>query len=133
MNEKKVSPVFVAATESVFDDLSHSPRSRFSIRVMIQGIRDGLGEKSQAKIVKEISFEYSAPEGLDAQITALRDSGADVQPEPFAWPTTSVDARCSSSPIHLFRSPPAWIWNRHASCRDQSHHSMARIGSRRGE
>jgi branched-chain amino acid transport system substrate-binding protein len=44
----------------------------------LQGIRDGLGEKSSAKIVKEVAFEYSDPQGLETQIAALKDSGADV-------------------------------------------------------
>ncbi len=44
----------------------------------LEGIRDGLGDKSPAKIVKEASFDYSNPEGLDEQIAALKASGADV-------------------------------------------------------
>jgi branched-chain amino acid transport system substrate-binding protein len=44
----------------------------------LQGIRDGFGEKAPAMIVKEASFEYSDPAALDAQIVALKDSGADV-------------------------------------------------------
>jgi branched-chain amino acid transport system substrate-binding protein len=111
MNEKKVPQLFVAATESAFDDPSHYPwtmgfqpskrteglvygkyvrenRPGAKIGILysrdesgdewLMGIRDGLGEKSSAKIVKEASFEYSDPEGLDAQIVALKDSGADV-------------------------------------------------------
>jgi len=111
MNEKKVPQLFVAATESAFDDPSHYPwtmgfqpskrteglvygkyvrenRPGAKIGILysrdesgnewLMGIRDGLGEKSSAKIVKEASFEYSDPEGLDAQIAALKDSGADV-------------------------------------------------------
>jgi branched-chain amino acid transport system substrate-binding protein len=111
MNEKKVPQLFVAATESAFDDPSHYPwtmgfqpskrteglvygkyvrenRPGGKIGILysrdesgdewLMGIRDGLGEKSSAKIVKEASFEYSDPEGLDAQIAALKDSGADV-------------------------------------------------------
>jgi branched-chain amino acid transport system substrate-binding protein len=42
------------------------------------GIRDGLGKKASAMIVKELSFEYSDPATLDAQIVALKSSGADV-------------------------------------------------------
>jgi branched-chain amino acid transport system substrate-binding protein len=42
------------------------------------GIHDGLGEKAPAMIVKEASFSYSDPEAVDAQIAALKDSGADV-------------------------------------------------------
>jgi branched-chain amino acid transport system substrate-binding protein len=111
MNERKVPQLFVAATESAFDDPSHFPwtmgfqasrrtegvvyakyilRNRPAARVAIlyardpsgqewlQGIRDGLGGKASATIVKEASFDYSDPEGLDAQIVALKNSGADV-------------------------------------------------------
>jgi branched-chain amino acid transport system substrate-binding protein len=111
MNEKKVPQLFVAATESAFDDPSHFPwtmgfqaskrteglayakyllRNKPGAKVGILyandpsgqewliGIRDGLGEKASAMIVKESSFEYSDPEALDAQIVALKNSGADV-------------------------------------------------------
>jgi branched-chain amino acid transport system substrate-binding protein len=44
----------------------------------LAGIRDGLGEKASAMIVKEASFEYSDPAAVDGQIAALKDSGADV-------------------------------------------------------
>jgi branched-chain amino acid transport system substrate-binding protein len=111
MNEKKVPQLFVAATESAFDDPSHFPwtmgfqaskrteglvyakyilRNRPSGRIAILysndpsgqewllGIRDGLGDKAAAMIVKEVSFEYSDPEALGAQILALKNSRADV-------------------------------------------------------
>jgi branched-chain amino acid transport system substrate-binding protein len=111
MNEKKVPQLFVAATESAFDDPSHFPwtmgfqasrrteglvyakyilRNRPGARVGILyshdppgeewllGIHDGLGEKASATIVKEVSFEYSDPAALDAQIVALKNSGAEV-------------------------------------------------------
>jgi len=109
MNEHQVPQLFVAATESAFDDPSHYPwtmgfqpnkrteglvyakyvrenRPGAKIAILyssdgeewLQGIRDGLGEKSSAKIVKEASFDYSDAEALDAQIAALKDSGADV-------------------------------------------------------
>ena len=42
------------------------------------GIREGLGEKASAMIVKEVSFDYSDPAMLDPQIVALKSSGADV-------------------------------------------------------
>jgi len=42
------------------------------------GIHDGLGERAAALIVKELSFTYSDPAGLDAQIEAAKSSGADV-------------------------------------------------------
>jgi branched-chain amino acid transport system substrate-binding protein len=111
MNEKKVPQLFVAATESAFDDPSHFPwtmafqaskrteglvyakyilQSRPGARIAIlyaqdasgqewlRGIRDGLGEKAQAMIVKEATFEYSDPAAVDAQIAAFKNSGADV-------------------------------------------------------
>jgi len=111
MNEKKVPQLFVAATESAFNDPAHFPwtmgfqaskrieglvyakyilRNRPGARIAIlysrdpsgqewlQGIRDGLGDKAAAMIVKEASFEYSDPASLDAQIVALKNSGAGV-------------------------------------------------------
>ena len=111
MNEKSIPQLFVAATESAFDDPSHFPwtmgfqaskrtegvvyatyilKNRPGARIAILysqdpsgqewllGIRDGLGEKASAMIVKEVSFEYSDPAGFDAHIVALKDSGADV-------------------------------------------------------
>jgi branched-chain amino acid transport system substrate-binding protein len=113
MNEKKVPQLFVAATESAFDDPSHfpwtmgfqaskrteglayakyilqnKPRARIAIlyqqdasgQEWLLGIRDGLGDKATAMIVKEVSFEYSDPDpaALDSRIVALKDSGADV-------------------------------------------------------
>jgi branched-chain amino acid transport system substrate-binding protein len=44
----------------------------------LSGIRDGLGEKAPAMIVKEAAFEYSDPAGFDALVVALKESGADV-------------------------------------------------------
>jgi len=111
MNEKKVPQLFVAATDSAFDDPSHFPwtmgfqaskrteglayakyvlQNRPAARIAILcshdpsgqewllGIRDGLGEKASAMIVKEVSFEYSDPAAFDEQIVALKNSGADV-------------------------------------------------------
>jgi branched-chain amino acid transport system substrate-binding protein len=111
MNEKNVPQLFVAATESAFDDPSHFPwtmgfqatkrteglvyakyvlEKRPNARIAILyshdasgqewllGIRDGLGEKAPAMIVKEAAFEYADPAALDAQIAALKNSGADV-------------------------------------------------------
>src|ERR1700730_4054017 len=42
------------------------------------GLHDRLGAKTSAMIIKELSFEYSDPATLDAQIVALKSSGADV-------------------------------------------------------
>jgi branched-chain amino acid transport system substrate-binding protein len=111
MNEKNVPQLFVAATESAFDDPSHfpwtmgfqaskrteglayakyilenKPDARIAIlyshdpsgEEWLGGIRDGLGKKAPEMIAKEAAFEYSDPAALDAQIVALKDSGADV-------------------------------------------------------
>ena len=111
MNEKKVPQLFVAATESAFNDpanypwtmgfqaskrteglayakyvLENKPGARIAVlysqddsgQEWLLGIRDGLGSKASAAIVKEVSFEYSNPEALDPQIAALKNSGADV-------------------------------------------------------
>jgi len=43
-----------------------------------QGIRGGLGDKASTMIVKEAAVDYSDPQGLDARIVALKNSGADV-------------------------------------------------------
>jgi len=42
------------------------------------GLHDGLGARAAALIVKEVSFAYSDPGGLDAQVAAAKSSGADV-------------------------------------------------------
>jgi branched-chain amino acid transport system substrate-binding protein len=42
------------------------------------GIHDGLGDRSAKMIVKELPFEYSEPAALDAKVTALKETGADV-------------------------------------------------------
>lgn len=44
----------------------------------LSGIREGFGGKAAAMIVKEASFDYAAPEGFDAQVVSLQNSGADV-------------------------------------------------------
>jgi branched-chain amino acid transport system substrate-binding protein len=66
--------------------LDHRPQGKIAIlypddltsQEWLQGIRDGLGNKASAMIVKEAAFRYSDPEGLDPQIAALKSSGADV-------------------------------------------------------
>jgi len=111
MNAQKVPQLFVAATDSAFDDpshfpwtmgfqaskrteglvyakyiLHHKPDAKVAILYThdpsgdewLLGIRDGLGERARAMIVKEASFEYSDPQSIDAQIVALKNSGADV-------------------------------------------------------
>ena len=110
-NEKKVPQLFVAATDSAFNDPSHFPwtmgfqvskrteglvyakyilKNKPGARIAILyprdqtgdewllGIREGLGTKAAAMIVKEAPFDYSDPAALDAAIAALKDSGADV-------------------------------------------------------
>ena len=42
------------------------------------GIHDGLGDKAEALIVKEVAFEYSDLAALDPKIDALKATGADV-------------------------------------------------------
>jgi len=42
------------------------------------GVHAGLGEKAATSIVKEISFEYFDPAGIDEDVVALKNSGADV-------------------------------------------------------
>jgi branched-chain amino acid transport system substrate-binding protein len=44
----------------------------------LAGLRNGLGEKASAMIVKEAVFKYSDPTTVDKQVEALKDSGADV-------------------------------------------------------
>jgi branched-chain amino acid transport system substrate-binding protein len=42
------------------------------------GLHQGLGERAATLIVKELSFSYSDADGLDSQVEALKNSGADV-------------------------------------------------------
>jgi branched-chain amino acid transport system substrate-binding protein len=44
----------------------------------LDGIHQGLGQKSSAMIVKELSYTYSDPAQIDSLIVALKDSGANV-------------------------------------------------------
>jgi branched-chain amino acid transport system substrate-binding protein len=44
----------------------------------LAGLREGLGIKASAMIVKAAVFKYSDPSTLDRQVEALKDSGADV-------------------------------------------------------
>ncbi|HEY0701943.1 MAG TPA: ABC transporter substrate-binding protein [Candidatus Acidoferrales bacterium] len=46
-------------------------------REYLQGVHEGLGEKASVMIVKEVSYQVSDA-SLDAQISALKNSGADV-------------------------------------------------------
>ena len=66
--------------------LRHKPNAKVAIlcprepsaQEWLEGIREGLGAQATAMIVKEAVFEYTDPESLDAQIVALKHSGADV-------------------------------------------------------
>ncbi len=111
MNEKQVPQLFVAATDSAFDDpthfpwtmgfqasrkteglvyakyiLTHKPDAKIAIlyprdaagNEWLVGLREGLGTKAAAMIIKESSFSYADPLAVDAEIVALKDSGADV-------------------------------------------------------
>jgi len=49
-----------------------------SNREWITGIREGLGAKASGMIIKEATFQYSDPASLEAQVVALKNSGADV-------------------------------------------------------
>ena len=44
----------------------------------LRGLKEGFGNKESTMIVKEMSFAYSDAQLFDAQIIALKDSGADV-------------------------------------------------------
>lgn len=46
-------------------------------REYLAGVHDGLGDKAPAMIVKELTYQVSDAT-VDSQVTALRDSGADV-------------------------------------------------------
>lgn len=47
-------------------------------REFVAGLRDGLGDKAPAMIVKAGSFRYSDPNTIDQQVESLKDAGADV-------------------------------------------------------
>ena len=61
-----------------------APELRYSTRAIRRARNgssayvQGLGAKAPAMIVREAAFEYSDPAALDAQIVALKNSGADV-------------------------------------------------------
>jgi branched-chain amino acid transport system substrate-binding protein len=44
----------------------------------LAGLREGLGERASTMIVKEAVFKYAEPATVDAQVDALKNSGADV-------------------------------------------------------
>ncbi len=46
-------------------------------REYLSGVHEGLGERASAMIVREVSYQPSAP-SLDSQLAVLKDSGADV-------------------------------------------------------
>lgn len=47
-------------------------------REFVAGLREGLGEGASRLIVREAVFKYNDPATVDAQVDALRSSGADV-------------------------------------------------------
>jgi branched-chain amino acid transport system substrate-binding protein len=65
--------------------LQNKPRAKIAVlyanddagKEYLAGVHDGLGDKASAMIVKEVSYQVS-DRALEPQITALRDSGADV-------------------------------------------------------
>jgi branched-chain amino acid transport system substrate-binding protein len=65
--------------------LQNKPRAKIAVlyanddagKEYLAGLHDGLGDKASAMIVKEVSYQVS-DRALEPQITALRDSGADV-------------------------------------------------------
>jgi branched-chain amino acid transport system substrate-binding protein len=65
--------------------LQNKPRAKIAMlyanddagKEYLAGVHDGLGDKASAMIVKEVSYQVS-DRALEPQITALRDSGADV-------------------------------------------------------
>jgi branched-chain amino acid transport system substrate-binding protein len=66
--------------------LRNKPQARIAVlyasndegREWVAGVHDGLGDRASTMIVKEASFAYSDPATIDAQIVALKNSGADV-------------------------------------------------------
>ncbi len=65
--------------------LQHYPKAKIAVlyqnddygKDYVQGLRDGLGDKAQSMIVKEVTYEVSDPT-VDSQIVELQGSGADV-------------------------------------------------------
>jgi branched-chain amino acid transport system substrate-binding protein len=65
--------------------LQHKPDAKIAIlfqnddygKDYVKGLKDGLGDKSRALIVKEVSYETTDPT-IDSQIVSLQSSGADV-------------------------------------------------------
>ena len=49
-----------------------------SSREHLAGLREGLGARADAMIVREAVFRYSDPATIDAQVDTLRSTGADV-------------------------------------------------------
>jgi branched-chain amino acid transport system substrate-binding protein len=69
--------------------LQNKPRAKVAVlyanddagKEYLAGVHDGFGDKASAMIVKEISYQVSdqfSDRALEPQITALKDSGADV-------------------------------------------------------
>jgi branched-chain amino acid transport system substrate-binding protein len=69
--------------------LQNKPRAKVAVlyanddagKEYLAGVHDGFGDKASAMIVREVSYQVSdqvSERALEPQITALRDSGADV-------------------------------------------------------
>ena len=76
-------------------------------RDYVKGLKEGLGDRAEAMIVKELSHELSDPT-IDAQIVDFRSSGADVliqfTQSKFAAQGIRVAAGLNWHPMHILAS-----------------------------
>jgi branched-chain amino acid transport system substrate-binding protein len=90
--------------------LAHKPDARIAVlrenlgNEAVQGLRDGLGDKADKLIVKELSFDLNDPT-VDSQIVTFKASGADTFYD-VAYPKFAVQAIRKSSelgwkPLHF--------------------------------
>jgi ABC-type branched-subunit amino acid transport system substrate-binding protein len=91
--------------------LAHRPDARIAIlnenddsKESAKGLRDGLGDKAEKLIVKELSYEGTDPT-IDSQIVAMKASGADtfydVAYPKFAAQAIRKSAELGWKPLHL--------------------------------
>jgi branched-chain amino acid transport system substrate-binding protein len=91
--------------------LAHKPDAKIAIlyanddiRETVQGLRDGLGDKADKLIVKELTYEYSDPT-INSQVVTLKASGADtfynVTPPKFAAQAIRKASEIGWKPLHL--------------------------------
>jgi branched-chain amino acid transport system substrate-binding protein len=91
--------------------LAHKPDAKIAIlyanddiRETVQGLRDGLGDKADRLIVKELTYEYSDPT-INSQVVTLKASGADtfynVTPPKFAAQAIRKASEIGWKPLHL--------------------------------